>query len=177
MQRMDKDALPILKAFAEQFLSSSYNLLMSGLRRDLEPGLNISRLSEDDFLRFFKLAGFFTRFVRQQQVCARLFTECQHGYRIHRITKLRGKMPSCNLLFTGRDSERAAEEQRQCTVQCNRHLTICINICHDGLGDVLSGAVCVARHHRPSCCRTRVQVGPAGAVPPYHFKGLLPCKY
>ncbi|BDA45591.1 Topoisomerase 1-associated factor 1 at N-terminal half [Coccomyxa sp. Obi] len=67
VQRLDDDALPILKAFAEQFLSGSYNLLMSGLRRDLEPGLNISRLSEDDFLRFFKLAGFFTRFVRQQQ--------------------------------------------------------------------------------------------------------------
>jgi hypothetical protein len=65
---LDNSALPVLKAFAEQFLSSSYNLLMGGLRRDLEPGLNISRLSEDDFLRFFKLAGFFTRFVRQQQV-------------------------------------------------------------------------------------------------------------
>ena len=65
---IDSTALPILKAFAEQFLSSSYNLLMGGLRKDLEPGLNISRLTEDDFLRFFKLAGFFTRFVREQQV-------------------------------------------------------------------------------------------------------------
>ncbi|EIE20339.1 hypothetical protein COCSUDRAFT_58046 [Coccomyxa subellipsoidea C-169] len=65
--RMDSNALLILKGFAEQFLSSSYNLLMGGLRRDLEPGLNISRLSEEDFLRFFKVAGFFTCFVRQQQ--------------------------------------------------------------------------------------------------------------
>ncbi len=76
--RMDSNALLILKGFAEQFLSSSYNLLMGGLRRDLEPGLNISRLSEEDFLRFFKVAGFFTCFVRQQQVRR----GCSHAFPI-----------------------------------------------------------------------------------------------
>lgn len=168
MQRMDKDALPILTAFAEQFLSGSYNLLMSGLRRDLEPGLNISRLSEDDFLHFFKLAGFFTRFVRQQQVCVRLpmsFQQSLRNHKGHQATMEDALIPS-PLLFSGRGSEGGTEEQRQCTGQCDRNLAICINICHDGLGDVLSGAVCVARHHRPSCCSTSVQVGAAGVMPP-----------
>lgn len=64
----DEEARAILKEYAGQFLAAGYGLLMEGLRRDLEPGLNISRLSEDDFLRFFKLAAFCTAFVRLQQV-------------------------------------------------------------------------------------------------------------
>lgn len=168
MQRMDKDALPILKAFAEQFLSGSYNLLMSGLRRDLEPGLNISRLSEDDFLRFFKLAGFFTRFVRQQQVCIRpsiYRNVISHSFQNSQGPPSWDALIPTPLLLSGRGSEGKPEEQRHCTGHGNRHLAICIDICHDGLGDVLSGAVCVARHHRPSCCSTLVQVGPAGGPP------------
>jgi hypothetical protein len=66
---LDSRARAILKEYAGQFLQAGYNLLMEGLRKDLEPGLNISRLSEEDFLRFFKLAAFCTAFVRLQQVC------------------------------------------------------------------------------------------------------------
>ena len=57
-----------LRSYAEAFLQGSYNILMGSVRKELEPGLNISRLSSDDFLRFFRVANFFTTFVRLQQV-------------------------------------------------------------------------------------------------------------
>ncbi len=66
--RLDPEDSHHLKEYVELFLQSSYNILMTGLQKDLDPGLNISRLGNEDFLRFFKLTTFFTRYVRLQQV-------------------------------------------------------------------------------------------------------------
>ena len=38
--------------------------------KELEPGLNISRLSEADFLNFVRLATYCTRYVRLREVSA-----------------------------------------------------------------------------------------------------------
>ena len=65
---LDGEMLLQLRSYAEAFLQGSYNILMGSVRKELEPGLNISRLSSDDFLRFFRVANFFTTFVRLQQV-------------------------------------------------------------------------------------------------------------
>ena len=62
----------LLNAYVDRFLQSSYNILMTGLQKDLNPGINISRLSQEDFLRFFKLTTFFIRYVRLQEVVAAL---------------------------------------------------------------------------------------------------------
>ncbi len=43
-------------------------VLMDNVRRELEPGLGISRLSRDDYLRFLRLGAFFTAYVRGKQV-------------------------------------------------------------------------------------------------------------
>ena len=42
---------------------------MDNVRRELEPGLGISRLSRDDYVRFLRLGAFFTAYVRGKQVC------------------------------------------------------------------------------------------------------------
>ncbi|KAK9830387.1 hypothetical protein WJX72_011470 [[Myrmecia] bisecta] len=56
-----------MREYAEQFLEVSYDIMMGILRKDLEPGLNISRLDRVDFLRFLRLAHFFTAFLRMRQ--------------------------------------------------------------------------------------------------------------
>ena len=68
VHQLDPEDAQHLGAYVERFLQGSYNVLMTGLQKDLSPGLNISRLSHESFLRFFKLASFFTRYVRLQQV-------------------------------------------------------------------------------------------------------------
>jgi hypothetical protein len=40
---------------------------MGVLRKELEPGLHISRRSRDDFYRFLRVARFFTCFVRLRE--------------------------------------------------------------------------------------------------------------
>ena len=45
---------------------------MDNVRRELEPGLGISRLSRDDYLRFLRLGAFFTSYVRGKQVRIRI---------------------------------------------------------------------------------------------------------
>ncbi|CAL5223392.1 g5900 [Coccomyxa viridis] len=67
VHQLDPEDAQQLKAYAERFLKSSYNILMTGLQKELDPGLNISRLDNHSFLRFFKLASFFTGYVRLQQ--------------------------------------------------------------------------------------------------------------
>jgi hypothetical protein len=47
---------------------------MDNVRRELEPGLGISRLSRDDYLRFLRLGAFFTAYVRGKQVSAKANT-------------------------------------------------------------------------------------------------------
>ena len=66
--QLDPEDALLLRGYVERFLQSSYNILMTGLQKDLDPGLNISRLTNEDFLRFFKLTSFFTRYVRVQEV-------------------------------------------------------------------------------------------------------------
>jgi len=48
--------------------SVTAQVLMDNVRRELEPGLGISRLSRDDYLRFLRLGAFFTAYVRGKQV-------------------------------------------------------------------------------------------------------------
>ena len=68
----EPDMSGLLNAYVDRFLQSSYNILMTGLQKDLNPGINISRLSQEDFLRFFKLTAFFIKYVRLQEVVAAL---------------------------------------------------------------------------------------------------------
>ena len=86
VQQLDPKDAHHLKAYVERFLQASYNMLMTGLQKDLDPGLNISRLSQESFLRFFKLASFFTRHVRLQQV-----RPLQHD------VPLRNALPACDI--------------------------------------------------------------------------------
>ncbi len=44
---------------------------MATVRKELEPGLGISRLEPVDFFKFLRLAAFTTSYVRTQQVRAR----------------------------------------------------------------------------------------------------------
>ena len=57
-----------LRIYAEQVLEAAYDVLMDNVRGALEPGLGISRLAKQDFLRFLQLAAFFTAYVRGKQV-------------------------------------------------------------------------------------------------------------
>lgn len=57
-----------LKAYLEQLLEGSYELLMATVRKMLEPGMGISRLGREDFMRFLGFAKICTSFVRQKQV-------------------------------------------------------------------------------------------------------------
>lgn len=57
-----------LRGYLEQLLEGSYGLLMGTVRKLLEPGLGISRLDRDDFLRFINFAKLCTSFVRQKEV-------------------------------------------------------------------------------------------------------------
>eukprot|EP00891_Asterochloris_glomerata_P008793 jgi/Astpho2/8793/Aster-05348 len=59
-----------LRAYAEQFLEAGYDVLMEVIRKDLEPGLHISRLGRQDFAQFFRLARTMTAFVRIKQETA-----------------------------------------------------------------------------------------------------------
>ena len=46
-----------------------WQVLMAVLRKELEPGLHISRRTLDDFRRFLRVTRFFTSFVRLREVC------------------------------------------------------------------------------------------------------------
>ncbi|GMH33973.1 hypothetical protein BSKO_01807 [Bryopsis sp. KO-2023] len=56
-----------LRTYADKFLKESYNILMGVIAKELEPGLLMSNLDRDDFLRFFRLALFFTRYISIKQ--------------------------------------------------------------------------------------------------------------
>lgn len=59
-----------MKGFTQQFLAQgAYSHLMATVRKELEPGMGISRLSRDSFVQFLQLARACTAFVRVQQVC------------------------------------------------------------------------------------------------------------
>lgn len=92
--QLEGEVLLQLRSYAEAFLEGSYNILLGSVRKDLEPGLNISRLSADDFLRFFRLSSFFTAFVRMQQACnwiAFHLASCNAPPNMHALTPC----PSC----------------------------------------------------------------------------------
>lgn len=57
-----------MRAVLEELLQGSYAILMTQLRRELQPGLHVSRLEADDFVRFLQLARFFHRYVRLKTV-------------------------------------------------------------------------------------------------------------
>eukprot|EP00884_Botryococcus_braunii_P014003 jgi/Botrbrau1/22603/Bobra.176_1s0033.1 len=65
--RLDKHELQELQRYADQFLENSYGVLMAAMRKELEPGLDVSRCTRDDFLRFVRFARFCTSLVRQRQ--------------------------------------------------------------------------------------------------------------
>ncbi len=134
-----------LRSYAEAFLGGSYNLLLGSLRKDLEPGLNISRLAAQDFLRFFRLAAFFTAFVRMQQ--ARAPARTLSFLSAHQPFQ-RGSpdtLPACKLC-TGEPAEAAAEGGGR---RSAGGVAVLLHISDHGLGDVPPGAVAVAQHHRP----------------------------
>ncbi len=57
-----------LRAYLEQLLEGSYDLLMATVRKMLKPGMGVSRLGREDFMRFLGFARLCTSFVRQKQV-------------------------------------------------------------------------------------------------------------
>ena len=65
-----------LRQYVEQFLETSYGLLMGAVRRSLEPGLGVSRLGREDFLRFLSVARLCTAFVRLKQVTCPASKSC-----------------------------------------------------------------------------------------------------
>ena len=73
---MDPSAKPALTTLLglrdglEGLLEGGYNRLLGVIRRQLEPGLGISRLERPDFIRFFSVAHLCTSYVRMQQVKA-----------------------------------------------------------------------------------------------------------
>jgi len=67
-KRLVGSLLPRLRTYAEQILEAAYDVLMDNVRGALEPGLGISRLAKEDFLRFLQLTAFFTAYVRGKQV-------------------------------------------------------------------------------------------------------------
>ncbi|MEW5299072.1 MAG: hypothetical protein WDW36_002121 [Sanguina aurantia] len=56
-----------LRGYCQEFLRSGYNCLLEVARRELEPGLGVSRLTSADFVAFLSLVRFFTSFVATQQ--------------------------------------------------------------------------------------------------------------
>ena len=56
-----------MKEFMLQFLSGSYTALMGEVRKMLQPGLGVSRLSRTDFIAFSELAATCTAFVRLRE--------------------------------------------------------------------------------------------------------------
>ena len=143
--QLGSEVLLQLRSYAEAFLEGSYNILMGSIRKDLDAGLNISRLSADDFLRFFRLASLFTGFVRRQQAC------CGRFWLLETKIKMQGASVS---VFTfllrhvaGRAAQGAQEAPPTCTQRWGRGLTILLHICNHGLGDIPLGAVAVAQRH------------------------------
>ncbi|KAL4422339.1 hypothetical protein ABPG75_008536 [Micractinium tetrahymenae] len=65
--RLGAELLVRLDAFLQQFLDGGYDLLMGHVFKELQPGLNISRLAEADFLHFVRLATYCTRYVRLRE--------------------------------------------------------------------------------------------------------------
>jgi hypothetical protein len=65
---LSRRALQQVGQYADAFLEAAYEVLMNTLRRDLEPGIGVSRLQRADFLRFFRMGAFFTRYVHLKQV-------------------------------------------------------------------------------------------------------------
>lgn len=70
-----RSALPpklmlMLREFLQQFLALGYGPLMETIREKLEPGLGVSRLDPEDFLRFVQLARLCTSFTFIQQASA-----------------------------------------------------------------------------------------------------------
>lgn len=136
---LDGAMLVQLRSYAEAFLQGSYNILMGSIRKELEPGLNISRLSSDDFLRFFRVTSFFTSFVRRQQVSvpqgvpvSRMFDRWQHD--------------DASIVPVGGIPEKAeAGPRRACCAA--RRISLLLHLSNNGLGDVPPGAVAVAHSH------------------------------
>lgn len=67
--RPGQELLLKLQGLLEDFLSCGYGPLMEVVRKQLEPGLSLSRLSPSDFLRFVQLARLCTSYVHQKEVC------------------------------------------------------------------------------------------------------------
>ena len=61
-----------LAQYMDAFLSLCHNRLIGMLRKELEPGLSISRHSRDVFLNFLHFARVCTAVVRQRQVSEQL---------------------------------------------------------------------------------------------------------
>ena len=65
---LSPQALCQLAQFLHRFLAISFERLMGMLRKELEPGLNISRHPREVFVNFLQLGRLCTAFVRLQQV-------------------------------------------------------------------------------------------------------------
>ncbi len=67
--KLSHTLLQRLQTVVEEFLQGSYAILMTQLRKELQPGLHVSRLDRDDFVRFLRLTRFFHQYVRLKTVC------------------------------------------------------------------------------------------------------------
>lgn len=66
--RLETALVNPMKEFIQQFLAGGYGVLMGNLQKMLAPGLEISRLSREDFINFLEVAGLCTGFVRLKEV-------------------------------------------------------------------------------------------------------------
>lgn len=152
MHQLDPQDAQHLGAYVERFLQGSYNVLMTGLQKDLDPGLNISRLSNESFLRFFKLASFFTRYVRLQQVQPPLSepTSQANGYSLMWSSSFDQNDHDVESTCFGAGGQ--AEVQglygKQRHTHRGRGIPIWDRHCHFGLGDLQASPFHMANSHR-----------------------------
>ena len=67
---LSRSALQLLAQFLQTFLAVSFDHLMGLLRKELEPGLSISRHPREVFINFLELGSLCTAVVRMRQVRA-----------------------------------------------------------------------------------------------------------
>ena len=64
---MKPSVLYLLQQWSEELLKGGYNQLMEAARKEVEPGLGISKLEAVDFRNFLSLARLFSGYVRRRE--------------------------------------------------------------------------------------------------------------
>ncbi len=77
---------------------------MGVLRKELEPGLHISRRSRDDFYRFLRVARFFTCFVRLREAGCAAPWACALAHRLQGAANGKRLAGAAQMLYRSRST-------------------------------------------------------------------------